>query len=1338
MINYTSIYISGNLLSPDLLQQLEEESAWKQAAHDFGLAKQAKLRDEIAQTWTYANDYWRIFKRKQETLKDADRGNIETRDQWIVPLLSLLSYNLDSAQKETINDREYDINRRATNLDHFPVLITTFKDSLDRKPERGRLKMSAHGLLQDYLNVTEHTYGLVTNGLLIRLLRDSGKINQLAYIEFNLEKIFDEELYTDFVIFYRLLHASRMPLTITEAKDSVIEHYYEEAIASGGRIRENLSQAVEESIKLLANGFLLQPENAQLRDALHKKHLSDHDFYQQLLRLIYRLVFLMTIEERKIVYPETKDAQLLRLINIYEQYYSVDYLRKLAEKKQYVDGKKTNLWIQLKNTFAIFEESKYARPLGLKALGSGIFAPDACEHLKGTSLYNETLLEAVYNLSFFKDKLTGGLQRANYALLNVEEFGSVYEGLLEYKPEITLIPAIHGGESLMRFSFIRSNERSKSGTHYTPDELVNPLIKYSLDYLIEERIKQPKRFLSEGEIQGATLQAMQEKALLRLKICDVACGSGHILLNAARAIAFELAKKRSGDDQPNPTALREATRDVIRNCIYGVDHNPLAVELCKVALWLESHNPGEPLGFLDHHIKCGDAIVGLAHRDELEKGIPDEAFKTLPDDDKKIAAAFRERNKAERKALTKESIQLTTEYNEQIQQQVENALGEYNAVLTLPESSPEEIIKKQNAYKKFHDNKGHLFLQNLANAQVAQFFIPKTNEHNDHLLTDQDYRQILKGYKGWQDRRIAYANVIAQDKKFFHWFLEFPDILKSGGFDCILGNPPFLGGQKLSGFFKNNYLEYIKYQYTPIGAVDLVTYFFRRIFSIIKQNGFQSLISTKTIAQGSAREGGLDIIVKNGGCINHAVRITKWPGDAAVEVSLITIFKGKWNNKYILSNKEVNAITSYLDDAEVLGDPYTLKKNENKSFQGSIVHGMGFILEPAEAESIIQKDSKNKDILFPYLNGDDLNSHPEQKPSRWVINFFDWPLDKNQDLQDSIKRKRELMGHPYASDYIDCLDIIEKRVKPDRLLMVGDRGSEYWWQFLRSRNELYQTIKGMERVLVIVRVSKYVVITYVDSKQVFMDKLVILAFERSKYLTFLQSNIYEHWAWRYSSTLGAITINFSPSECFESFPFPLKLSQNEEQNLDQIGETYHKYRKQLMLRLQLGLTKIYNLFHDEQLCLLTEIDTALDNKSFEKKFGKNALFLRKHLIKTSTCEFNEAVQGIFKLRELHIQMDYAVLGAYGWAPSPSLPPGEAIELQHGFYDVDYLPETDRHRYTIHPEARREILKRLLELNHQIHEEEVKQGLWKKKKKKGSGDNDNKESNPQIGFNFGDE
>jgi hypothetical protein len=773
--------------------------------------------------------------------------------------------------------------------------------------------------------------------------------------------------------------------------------------------------------------------------------------------------------------------------------------------------------------------------------------------------------------------------------------------------------------------------------------------------------------------------------LLNLKIADVACGSGHILLSAARRLSLEIARVQTEEEQPNPAAIRRAMKEVVRNCIYGVDKNPLAVELCKIALWLEAYNPGEPLNFLDHHIKCGDAIVGLAHRSELDNGIADEAFKTLPGDDKDIAKALREKNKKERMERAAKVLQLKVVFEESTENFVQEAITEYKAFSQLPEYTPEEIERKVKAYKKFMDGKGLTFLKAMADTQVAQFFIPKVKANKDYLLTDADYRLILAGYKGWQDMKVAKATAIAHKQHFFHWFLEFPEVFSEGGFDCVLGNPPFLGGQKLSGNFGNAFLESIKFQFSPIGAVDLVTYFFRRIFTIIKPKGFQSLISTNTIAQGTAREDGLDVIVKQGGSINHAIKSTKWPGVAAVEVALVTITKQIWKGRFYLGHKEVKIITPYLDDSVTEGNPFQLKQNKGKSFQGSIVLGKGFVLEPKEAKILIAKDPRNKEVLFPYLNGDDLNNNPDQSPSRWVINFFNWSED-------------------IARTYPDCYRIIESLVKPERQRWEIDKDGneivgqyalrkplpEKWWVYGEKRPALYQAISQLDRVLVVAQVSKTLGFVFVPKDQVISMMCIVLANDTFQHFSVVMSNIHREWVHQYASALKS-DIRYTSSDVYETFPFPQIYTSNNKYYLESIGETYHEHRRQLMIGIQLGLTKTYNLFH----C------NAITTKGINEQ-EKQVVYLKKHLEKTpNTISFNEAIQGILKLRELHVQMDEAVLEAYGW---------KDIQFRHDFYDVDYLPENDRIRYTIHPDARKEVLKRLLELNHQIHAEEMKKDL----------------------------
>jgi len=1291
---FGSIIIQGNIISSEIINKIRNDDEKFQTSGDFALDRKTAVRDEIGVAWNAAKAHYTAFTLRAARLLEGNTGASETRNSWMIPLLRILGYDVEKAQAFIHPDtaKSYAISHIAANLHSFPIHIMGLNDDLDRRRESGGPRLGPHALVQEYLNNTEHTYALVTNGRYLRLLRDATRLVRLSYLEFNLEKMMEEELYADFAIFFRLLHATRMPKNSDETENSPIEYYHQQSLATGSRIRANLSKAVEQSILDLANGFLSHPRNDDLRQEIAQGIMKPAAFYGEQLQLIYRILFLIVIEERNLVYAETKDEELQRQCKLYDDYYSIERLRKLAAKLHSVDGRKHDLWQGLKATFRLFEDGFYGERLGIKPLGSGIFSSIALGKLPTLSLSNESLLTVIRRLTFFENEQKQQV-RVNYSDLDVEEFGSVYEGLLEYDAEFREI------NGTTQFTFKVGKKRGESGAHYTPEELVKPLIKYSLDYVIEEKLTVPN----------------PEQALLSIRVCDVACGSGHILLSAARKIAIELARVRTNEDQPSPTAMRHALRDVIRTSIYGVDKNPLAVDLCKVALWLEAHNPGEPLNFLDHHIKCGDAIVGLAHQDELFKGIADEAFKALPGDDKLIASALAKRNKAERKQREAETgslgLQLMLGANHDVMQKMEQLMIQLQTFNALPEHTPEEIEAKAKAYRNLQHGKALHTLKLLADIQVMQFFVPKTHEHKEAIVTDKAYFSYLRGGQSAPFALEVDVFNHSLSHRFFHWFLEFPEVfaeqaksevLANTGFDVILGNPPFLGGQKLSGTYGNAYLEYLKYSYAPIGAVDLVTYFFRRIFTLIREKGFQSLISTNTIAQGSTREGGLDVIVNQGGTINHAVRSMKWPGIAAVEVALVTITMQHWTRKFILAGKEVSTITPYLDDSATVGNPYPLKQNEGKSFIGSYVLGKGFVLEPHEAETLIRKNPKNKDVLFPYLNGDDLNTNPDQAPSRWVINFFDWPEEKCRD------------------EYPDCYTILERLVKPERQRWKkddagNDIGGEYalrkplpqkWWIYGEKRPGLYHMIVSMEKVLVVPLVSKYTAIDIAPSQIVFMHKLAVIVINSYQVFEILNSTIHNIWSWKYSSTLGSGTLNYSPTDCFETFPFPQNLTQSQEQQLEHLGENYHELRRQLMLAVQLGLTKTYNLFHTKLLRPIAPEEEQLDDKALQKLFGKDAAHLNKHLAKTSgTIPFNEAVSGILKLRDLHVQMDNTVLEVYGWSD---------IKLRHDFYEVEYLPENDRIRYTIHPDARREILKRLLELNHEVHEKEIANGLWEKK------------------------
>lgn len=1293
-MNFPSIEIQGSILSTDLLAKIRSEQATFQQGKDFNPdLTNAKLKDEISLAWQEAKGQWTIYKSKLARLKEGETGTTETRNFWISPLLTNLGYNLTfNRQSEELNGESFPIGYRDSNLDGFPVYVGGYHESLDKRPENKQLRVSPHAMVQEYLNYSEHLYGMVTNGRQLRLLRDASRITRLSYVEFNLEKMMEEDLYSDFVILYRVLHASRMPKKIDGGAESIIERYHQEGLEAGSTIRSKLGDAVKEAIKTLANGFINHPNNTELREAVASDKFSADEYYRHQLRIIYRLLFLFVIEERNLVYADNKTPEAKRFNQIYFNYYSLLRLRKLAKKLLPPEASRHyDVWQGLISTFSLFEKKEIGEKLGIMALQGDLFGYHAISgngyDLHQCYLNNAVLLNIIKSLSYFENN-NGVLIAVNYGGLDVEEFGSVYEGLLELKLEVKKIE----GSDQYSCSFDTSNERGKSGSHYTPEELVQPLIKHSLEYLIEDRIKayQQKKATKEATIQS----------LLSLKIADVACGSGHILLSAARRLSLEIARVQTGEEQPNPVAIRKAMKDVVRNCIYGVDKNPLAVELCKIALWLEAYNPGEPLNFLDHHIKCGDAIVGLAHRSELENGIADEAFKTLPGDDKGIAKTWRDKNVKERKERAAKALQLKAEFEKSTENSVQEAMAEYKTFSQLPETTPEEIERKAKAYQKFIDGKGFTFLKAMADTQVAQFFIPKTEANKDYLMTDADYRLILSGYKGWQDRKVAKATAIAHEQRFFHWFIEFPEVFSQGGFDCVLGNPPYLGAKKIRGAYGDSFLNYLHIYYNAGAQTDLICYFVNRNYSIIKESKFVSLITTNTITEGDTKANSIDRIVAQNGEIIFAVKSIPWIGTANLSVSLISFFKGNWNKKKFIANKEVVNINSFFEDSIEYQSPYSLLVNQNKLFKGNDFAGEGFIITKEEYDSLLVINPKNKEVLFPLINGRNINDDYQLTNDRYIINYFDWNFEK-------------------AKQYSEVFSIIEERVKPEREKFKPINSwnkfvRENYWLFGAYRVALNEALVGKRNCFVTSVVTKHLNFSLADTRFVFSNAVYVYTNSSFSEYAILQCSLHNEWIRKYCSSLES-RLRYTTTDGFETFPFP---SSNKKENLKSLGEAYHEHRRQLMLSMQLGLTKTYNLFHSN----------AITAQVVNEK-DKQVAALQKHLEKAAnTISFNEAIQGIRKLRELHVQMDEAVLTAYGWNndessitnydenTNPVIRNSKLkIDLRHDFYEVDYLPENDRVRFTIHPDARKEVLKRLLELNHKIHEEEVKAGLWEKKK-----------------------
>jgi Eco57I restriction-modification methylase/MmeI, target recognition domain len=1245
---YPSIRIEGAILAPDILERLEEASGQRPA--DFGMDRGGKVKDEIARAWADAQDYWRIFQRRIESLKPGAVGTTETRQQWIVPLLGLFGYQLEYQARGTVlNGKNYPISHRAANRADTPVHIQGCLEpaGLDRKPEKGAaLRISAHAMVQEYLNLKEQLYGLVTNGRLLRLLRDSSRLVKLTYLEFDLDRIFTDGLFADFALLYRLLHATRLPVSVESAAESLIERYHQDSLDSGARIRDGLSRAVKTAIRDFANGFLSHPANVELQEGVAAGRIRPEDYYQSLLRLIYRILFLMVIEERNLVFAQGVET---RHHDIYRHCYSLQRLRRLSEKRFLADPRRHDLWLSLLATFRLFEAGGLGHKLGITPLDGDLFDPGALGIFGRSTLGNDVLLGCLRALGLYRHPDTGQLLRVNYAALNVEEFGSVYEGLLEFEPVFLPLGRTVG------FDLAKGDQRAATGAHYTPDDLVQPLIKHALDPRIKEKLKAPD----------------PEKALLSLRVADIACGSGHILLAAARRIATELAVVRTGEEQPAPPAFRAAVRDVIHECIYGVDLNPLAVELCKVALWLEAHNPGQPLNFLDHHIRCGNAVVGYVRREEVDQGVPDAAFATMPGDDKKVAASFRKQNKEERRPHKQRKIELSPE----IEKQLEAILARWQQIEALPERSPKDIAAKKKRYLDFTRGEDASFFGQIAAIPIAQFYLPKTPENQAKIITDEQFQRYWSGERHPQGQATAEAWAIAFEKRFFHWFLEFPEIIENGGFDCILGNPPYLGGQALSGTYGHPFCRNVKWGFAPAGLSDLVVYFVRRIYGLLRPGGLTGFITTNSIKDGDIRKDGLEQVLAQGGSINFAVRGIRWPGRANLVVSLVAIHKGEWTGRRVLDGSDVDFISAFLDDNPDGGEPRTLTENADRIFQGSIFLGDGFLLTHEEAEQLIKEDTRNLEVIFPVINGQEANNKPDQAPGRSIINFFDWEMVK-------------------AQEYELPFGIVEEKVKPKR---AKDNRALYrnrWWQYAEPRRKLREALPGINFCFIAAATTKYLNFSAAPTNYVFTHALYVFATDRWDLYSVAQSTLHEVCARKFSGALKQ-DLRYSPSKCFNTFPFPEGLWQATNSGLAAIGEQYHEHRRALMLSLRLGLTKLYNLFHTRTLA--------------PEQVAK---------VSKQPSEIAEAgFQGILELRRLHEKLDNAVRDAYGWSD---------LNLGHDFVEVDTLPENDRVRFTLSPAALKEVLRRLLALNLKRAAEQPPAPPPAKKRKKKASSTDNRQ------------
>ena len=756
------VTLEGGLFAADLIETLGSDPAGAagQRPEDFGLPG-VRLSDEMQDTFAQVRVQWQRFERRRVAVGDVSTRL--TRADWVLPALSFLGFE-PTYRRAGIKagGQSYAVSHTlGEGDDAVPVHVAAWDADLDR---RGDARQSPHALVQDYLNRSDALWGIVTNGRRLRILRDTTRLSRPVYVEFDLEGIVSGNQYAAFALMFRMAHRSRFPAGGGPAHDCPLERWYQDGVEQGGRVRGRLRVGVEAALEAFGAGFLEHPKSDKLRDDLASGRLSPEDYYRQLLRLVYRLLFLMVAEERRLLFVDgPAKAERQRL---YTRWYAVEHLRGRAASRRGRDPH-ADLWQGMRATFDLFRQEEAAAELGLGALNGELFAIPSCMHLEGAHVRNDRLLDALFRLSTFEEtegrsrRRRGGRRRVAFAAIDVEELGSVYEGLLDFHPLIDV--------EARRFTLVSGNERKSTGSYYTPKDLVGELIKSALEPVLAERVK------------AARTAEDQERAILSLRVIDPACGSGHFLLAAARRMGRELARVRSGESEPSPKDHREAVRDVIRHCVYAVDKNPGAVDLCKVALWIESHSAGLPLTFLDHHVRRGDALVGVMDLGVLADGIPDAAYKPLTGDDKGAASDLKRRNRAEaRDALAAYDVGRV----------LDTFAGRMADLDAMPDDDLADIAAKTARY---HAARGQdpawRRLRRACDLYCAAFFTAKSGAAGRTVPTTGRLVEALAGRLPGQIK--AETATLAQDQGFFHWPLEFPEVFRAGGFDVVLGNPPW-------------------------------------------------------------------------------------------------------------------------------------------------------------------------------------------------------------------------------------------------------------------------------------------------------------------------------------------------------------------------------------------------------------------------------------------------------------------------------------------------------------------------------------------------------------------
>ena len=1197
----------------------------------------------------------------------------------------------------------------------------------------GGLELSAHGRMERLLRHTGVPAGLIFNGTALRLVSAPTGENS-GWLDFYLADMLQTAGRPICSSMRELLGQTRLLSAPADKRLAALLH---DSRRFQNEVSERLAQQVLHALYELLRGFQAAHDTSG-GELLGRQLVDDSDkIYQGLLTVVLRLVFLLYAEERDMLPQDEVFLGSYAVSGLYER------LREDAAIYPDTMDQRYGAYAQLLALWRMVHDGARGPQMSLSPRHGDLFHPDRYPFLEGRSgehvrqvgervdppLVSDGAIHRVLEKLIVLDA-----ERISYRALDVEHIGSVYETMMGFRLETATGRSIavkaakkHGApasvniEELLaepppkRAKWLRdrtdrkltakvsravqqvdpqvggtiddlhaaldsvidknatpdlvatgamvlqpSEERRRSGSHYTPRELTEPIVRIALEPIFN-RLRE--------EAQGPP----RPEQILDLKVCDPAMGSGAFLVESCRQLADALIESWRVHNivpeiPPDEDETIFARRLVAQRCLYGVDRNPKAVDLAKLSLWLTTLAKEHPLTFLDHALRHGDSLVGLS--------IPQiQAFHWKGD-----APIFEEGFEA---LQAREHLARAAELRQLIRE-ADDTVGDWE----LRELWDEAQTEVQEVRRL-----GDLVL-------LAFFEGTKARERED--LRKQLSDSVLRDDTALPQARLAELRNAEQPLVPFHWEIEFPEVFDrtNPGFDSIVGNPPFAGKNTLAASNIDQYPDWLKQaHFESHGAADLAAHFFRRAFDLIRYRGTFGLIATNTIAQGDTRNSGLRWICKNGGRIYCARRRFKWPGLAAVVVSIVHVTKSDITLAMGLDGQPVEEITAFLFYRGGNDDPHRLIENMGKSFQGSIVLGMGFTFDDSdkdgiasslsEMERLLQEDSNNRLAIQPYIGGEEINSKSTHAHYRYVINFRDYPLERRSMRESWISadetlrvdlRRRTTVPLDYtgavASDWPELLALVEENVRPQRSTLtknaIGRKRATFWWQYGSLAKELYSAILDSSRVLANSRISHRVQYAFLPSNMVYADSLIVYPLETYAAFCALQSRPHEVWAHFFGSSMKDDP-RYTPSDCFETYPFPEGWETHTD--LEATGKDYYEFRAALMVRNDEGMTKTYNRFHDPY----------------------------------------ENSADIVELRRLHAAMDRAVLDAYGWS---DIPTDCEFLLDYEIDEETWGNKKKPYRYRWPDDVHDEVLARLLELNAERAAEESRAGLTKPKAERG--------------------